>query len=165
MTKEAFIREITPLLMPLRRFLLGLCGGDRMRSEDLSQEALFKAYLAMDSYKAKSGCKFSTWLFKIAYNLFLDEQRRDRYAVADVDDALTVPSSEGADTSFRYEALYKALDQLESTQKAVVLMFYISGCSIKEVAQSLDLPEGTVKSHLSRSRQRLGQMLYDEYGK
>ena len=164
MTREAFIRQITPLLTPLRRFLLGLCGGDRMRSEDLSQETLVKAYLAMDSYEARGGCQFSTWLFKIAYNLFLDDVRHFRYDCADMDEAsgVAIPASEGADGGFRYEALYRALDRLESTQKAVILMFYINGCSVKEVALTLDLPEGTVKSHLSRGRQRLGQMLQDD---
>ena len=73
MTREQFIALISEEQESLRRFLLALCEGDRMEAEDIAQEAMVKAYIAIERFVERA--KFATWLFKIAYNTFLDHQR------------------------------------------------------------------------------------------
>ena len=70
MTREQFIALVSEDQESLRRFLLALCEGDRMEAEDIAQEAMVKAYIAMERFVERA--KFATWLFKIAYNTFLD---------------------------------------------------------------------------------------------
>ena len=72
MTKEQFIEMIALEQESLRRFLRGLCSGDGFRADDLAQEALLKAYLSFERFEGRS--KFSTWLFRIAFNSWYDSQ-------------------------------------------------------------------------------------------
>ena len=74
MTRERFIELVGEVQEPLCRFLLALCLGDRQEAEDIAQDTLVKAYVASASYTERH--KFSSWLFKIAYNTFLDRKRR-----------------------------------------------------------------------------------------
>ena len=66
MTQERFISLVRTEQEPLRRFLLALCGGDAALADDIAQDALVRAYVASGSFLGLS--KFSTWLFRIAYN-------------------------------------------------------------------------------------------------
>jgi len=89
MTKEKFIAIISEEQESLRRFLLALCGGDRMEAEDIAQEAMIKAYIAIDRFVDRA--KFATWLFKIAYNTFLDHQRSGWNRCEELDEAAQIP--------------------------------------------------------------------------
>lgn len=66
MTQERFIAEVRQQQEPLRRFLLALCAGNGALADDIAQDALVRAYVASGSFLGLS--KFSTWLFRIAYN-------------------------------------------------------------------------------------------------
>ena len=68
--KRAFGQLVEKYQSPVRRFLLNLTSGDVELSNDLSQETFIKAYSNITSFKNLSG--FSTWLFRIAYNVFYD---------------------------------------------------------------------------------------------
>lgn len=59
---------------PLRRFLLSLCGGDLQLADDLAQESFIKAYVSFHTFGSRS--RISTWLFRIAYNTFIDWTRK-----------------------------------------------------------------------------------------
>lgn len=75
MTREQFIGLVEEVQGPLRRFLCVLCGGDASRADDLAQEALLKAYLSFEGFEGRS--RFSTWLFRIAYNCFYDWRKAE----------------------------------------------------------------------------------------
>ena len=64
MTREQFIALVSEEQESLRRFLLALCEGDRMEAEDIAQEAMVKAYIAMDRFVERA--KFATWLCRAA---------------------------------------------------------------------------------------------------
>ncbi len=70
MDRDQFIAQVKTQQNALRSFLLALCGGNFADADDIAQESLVKAYLAIDSY-TDSG-KFKSWLFKIAHNTFLN---------------------------------------------------------------------------------------------
>ena len=74
MTRKQFIELIAAEQESLRRFLRGLCGGDGFRADDIAQEALLKAYLSYERFEGRS--RFSTWLFRIAYNCWHDHIRK-----------------------------------------------------------------------------------------
>ena len=76
-----------------------------------------------------------------------------------LEQALDVPSLDATDASFRYEGLYQALERLPGNEKAAIALFYFEDRSIKEIATILDMPQGTVKYHLSMGRNHLKQLI------
>ena len=120
MTKERFIDLVKAEQEPLRRFLLALCGGDSALADDLAQDTLARAYVASGSFLGLS--KFSTWLFRIAYNRYIDYCRKQRPEPSTLDrqEVLNIHASDSSDSSFRYQQLYLALDKLPEKEKAAL---------------------------------------------
>ena len=160
MTRERFIELATAEQEPLRRFLLALCGGDRMEAEDIAQEAFVKAWLASERFDERY--KFRTWLFKIAYHTLLDHAKRPRLErlseVSDISE-LSGISDYTADASFRYEALYRAIDQLPERARAATLLYHIEGYSIKDIATITHSNPVAVRQQLHRGLTRLREIL------
>lgn len=156
MTSGEFLSHVEATQKPLRRFLLALCCGDGSLADDIAQEAYIKAYLACDSLTTPD--KFGAWLFRIAYNSFLGEKRAQRITVG-YDEACEVKSTDGSDDAFRYQELYAALNSLPGKERTSVLLFYLEGYSIKEIAEIQSVSADAVKQHLSRGRIRLRDLL------
>ena len=157
MKREQFIATISSEQESLRRFLLALCGGDRMEAEDIAQEAMIKAYLASDRFEKRH--KFSTWLFKIAYNTFLDHKKSARNRETDLDAAQYLTGGQSADQAFAYQELYEAIGTLALKEKSAILLFYINGYSVKEISKITSSSQIAVKQQLSRGRSKLRQIL------
>jgi RNA polymerase sigma-70 factor (ECF subfamily) len=155
MTEERFIREVREQQEPLRRFLLALCSGDGALADDIAQDALVRAYVASGSFLGLS--KFSTWLFRIAYNCYIDHCRKPKREEVPVDAALSIASGDASDKAFRYQQLYQALDKLPEKEKAAIALFYFEDKNIKEISAILEMPQGTVKYQLSMGRNHLKQ--------
>ena len=143
----------------LRRFLLVLCGGNSQEADDIAQEALVRAYVSSGSFLGLS--KFSTWLFRIAYNCYLDHCRKHRLETipADAPQALELPSTDQTDDNFKYQALYQALSLLPEKERVVIVLYYFEDRSIKEIAAILRMPQGTIKYYLSIGRNHLKAIL------
>ena len=164
MTKEQFIEMITNEQESLRRFLRGLCSGDGFRADDLAQEALLKAYLSFERFEGRS--RFSTWLFRIAFNCWYDfqktagkesewlslEDRPPGESLADV-------AEYEIDRSHEFQQLHHAIGNLSLQEQTVILLFYMEEKSIKEIEIITGMPSGTVRSHLSRGRRHLKEYL------
>lgn len=161
MTREQFIELITVEQESLRRFLRGLCAGDGFMADDIAQEALLKAYLSFEHFEGRS--RFSTWLFKIAYNCFYDHLKHFSKSIEKREDIEVAESikAEGfdADGRFEHQQLYMALRALNHQEQAVILLFYMEDKSIKEIEIITDMPSGTIRSHLSRGRRHLKEYL------
>lgn len=155
MTRERFIELVTAEQEPLRRFLLGLCGGNRMEADDIAQDTLIKAYLASDEYVERY--KFSTWLFKIGYHTFIDYQRRPNRQLSPLDD--TIPGGAPSDAAFAYEDLYRAIDTLPVKTRSAILLFYINGYSVLEISRIMGSTPIAVRKQLSRGREQLRKIL------
>lgn len=158
MKKERFIELVTNEQEHLRRFLLAQCVGDREEAEEIAQTTLIKAYMSFERFHEQ--CKFSTWLFKIAYNTFLDRKKEIRGMHYPPHE--NICSHEETDSAFKYEALYQALEKLPEKERSAVLLFYINGYSVKEIADILGSTEGAIKVRLSRGREELREILEDE---
>lgn len=159
MSPESFINHVRAEQESLRRFLLALCCGDSLEADDIAQDALIRAYVSSGSFLGLS--KFSTWLFKIAYNCYIDHHRKTRPEIISTDtpQALNVPATEETDASFRHQRLYQALERLSEKEKAVIALHYFEDRSIKDIAAILQIPEGTVKYYLSVGRNHLKSLL------
>lgn len=159
MTRERFIDLVRAEQESLRRFLLALCGGDASLADDIAQDALVRAYVASGSFLGLS--KFSTWLFRIAYNCYVDHHRKPRLGTisSDTKQALSVPAAEETDSGFRHQRLYQALDSLPEKEKASIVLHYFEDRSIKEISSILQIPQGTVKYYLSTGRNHLKSIL------
>lgn len=155
MTRERFIDLVRQEQEPLRRFLLGLCSGDAALADDIAQDALVRAYVASGSFLGLS--KFSTWLFRIAYNCYVDHMRKPSRDTVEADspEALSLPSGDASDASFRYQQLYQALERIPEKERAAIVLHYFEDRSIKEISAILQIPSGTVNYHLSSGRNHL----------
>lgn len=159
MSPERFIDLVRAEQESLRRFLLALCGGNAFEADDIAQDALIRAYVASGSFLGLS--RFSTWLFRIAYNCYIDRCRKPRAETVPTDtpQALNVTSGEETDAGFKYQQLYQALDSILEKEKAVIILHYFEDLSIKEIASILEIPSGTVKYLLSTGRAHLKSLL------
>ena len=156
MTREVFIAYVEREQEALRGFLLALCCGKKDDADDLAQDALVKAYLSCAGYQDKG--KFRSWLFKIAYNTFLNHKASLR-CTESIDEARTLVSSTSADNGFEHQDLYLALRTLPPKERSSITLFYLNGYSIKEIATITDTSEDAVKKQLSRGRDRLREQL------
>ena len=156
MTREVFITHVKREQEALRGFLLALCCGNRNDADDLAQDALVKAYLSLAGYQNKG--KFRSWLFKIAYNTFLNHKAGCR-TMDSIDEARTLISGTAADSSFEHQDLYLALRTLPPKERSAITLFYLSGYSIKEIAMITETKEEAVKKQLSRGRDKLKEKL------
>ena len=156
MTREQFIEIINIEQERLRRFLLALCCGNRDEADDIAQNALLKAYLSISKYEG------TTWLYRIAYNLFIDTNRCRRTLQSLETLEKHVDATFDADRDFRYQPLYMALEKLPPKERTAILLFYLKGYSIKEIADIVDVTEDAVKKQLSRGRVKLKNLLKDE---
>jgi RNA polymerase sigma-70 factor (ECF subfamily) len=140
-------------------------------AEDLAQETLIKAYRAIATFDRSR--KFSSWLFKIAHNTAIDHLRRKRPPTvpleSDEEDRadplalLAAPESGSPEARARSrdlaEALEEALLALRPDYREAVLLRFQQGLPYDEIAEILELPLGTVKTHLHRARKQMATAL------
>lgn len=154
---RAFDQLVRKYQSPVRRFFLNLTCGDRELSDDLAQETFLKAYTNIASFKNLSS--FSTWLYRIAYNEFYDYLRSRK----ETDDLDTLQVD--AQYSVRQEDigqkmdLYRALAMLKDIERTCITLFYMEDQSIEKIAGITGCPAGTVKSHLSRAKDKMAAFL------
>ena len=152
MTRDAFIALVEREQEALRGFLLALCCGNKSDADDLAQDSLVKAYLSSAGYQEKG--RFRSWLFKIAYNTFLNHKASCR-TMDTLDEARTLISSQSAESSFEHQSLYLALRTLPPKERSAITLYYLNGYDIKEIATITETSEDAVKKQLSRGRDKL----------
>ena len=154
MTRERFISEVRACQGRLRRFLASLCG-DAALADDLAQEALVRAYVSSDRFIGN----FKAWLFRIAYNCFIDNLRRVPAPSASMDspEVLHVADGSASDAAFRHEELRRAVTRIPEKERTAIVLHYFEDLPVKEIASIMQIPAGTVKYHLSVGRDHLRQ--------
>jgi RNA polymerase sigma-70 factor (ECF subfamily) len=148
---------------------------DREVAEDLAQDTFVKVLNHIDRYRPEF--KFSSWLFKIANNLTIDHLRKRQLDTVSIDGSPHAASAAEAeatslDVQSRGEspldeiearelgtAIEQAIARLRPEYRACIMLRHVEGRSYEEIAATLDLPLGTVKTYIHRARHELREML------
>lgn len=132
---------------------------DRERAEDMAQEAFIRAYRGLGSWRRDAA--FSTWLFALATNVYRDEMRKYTPPSAPFEDDVAAEGSEedAAEEADRRQLVRTALQSLPPKYRDPLLLFYFHEQNVAATAESLRLPEGTIKARLSRGRALLESKL------
>ena len=154
--KRAFDQIVREYQSPVRRFFLNQTLGDEQLSDDLAQETFIKAYLNITKFKGLSG--FSTWLFRIAYNVHYD-YRRSQHLTVDMDSQAVLALHTGRGGEVEKTDIYQALRLLKEEERTCITLQLIDGYPIDQIAKIMGMPSGTVKSHLSRGKEKLADYL------
>lgn len=153
---EAFGAIVRRWQTPLINLAYRFCG-DRSRAEEMAQEAFLRAYRGLDSYRGDAA--FSTWLFALATNLYRNELRRIPQRTVALEDAPEpadpISVSEEHEVRDRNLAVRRAVLALPPKYREAMLLFYFHEMDVPTAAQSLGLPEGTLKARLHRGRELL----------
>jgi RNA polymerase sigma-70 factor, ECF subfamily len=132
---------------------LRLLARSSARADDLAQETFIRAWERAHTFSGRG--KFVSWLMRIAYNAFLEECRGDRVrtrvaAAASAADA--EPIAAGGD---EWPDLERMLAVLSAEERLTLVLCYAHGLSHSEVADVIDMPLGTVKSHVHRAKAKI----------
>ncbi len=133
---------------------------DAEEARDCTQEAFLKAFRSLRTFKP--GAKFSTWIFSIAYHACCDRLgARKRFTDAELPDrADPAPGPAAvAEAQDDAHALRSAIDTLPEKYRAVITLYHLQGRQYEEIARVLELPMGTVKTHLFRAKDLLRKAL------
>lgn len=147
---------------------------NREDARDITQEAFVKAYKKLHTFRLESS--FYTWLYRIAMNLAIDfTRKRKRQASAGFDENIASRDADGGIAEIHHEEsprrllerkqlyaqIMDALEKLPPDQKQVILLRELEGLAYKEIAEVMEIPEGTVMSRLFYARKKLQKLLAD----
>lgn len=148
---------------------------DKEQAEDLSQEAFIKVLNHIDRYNPEF--KLSSWLFKIANNVTIDFLRKKELATVSIDGSRWADSAEDIEASSidlassgetplqaleskeLGKAIETAIGTLRPEYRSCIMLRHVEGRSYEEIAATLDLPLGTVKTYIHRARKQLQDAL------
>lgn len=141
----------------MRGLLRQLVRADVELADDLAQETFIRAYKHIRSFRGEA--KFSTWLYRIAYNVFREDARKRKELVGiDEDQLENEPDTRTVDPALRQD-LMSALANLPLSERTAVVLCCQNGLSHDEASRVLDIPLGTVKTNVLRGREKLKKML------
>lgn len=137
---------------------------DHVAAEDILQECFLRIYAYAD--RIDGSRPLSPWLYRVTVNLsytWSKRHNRVKISVDEIIDRLTSPSKSAPESTVERQeikdTIQEAIDRLPFGQKAVVVLHYLNGLSLAEIAEILDCPVGTVKSRLYHARQNLKEDL------
>ena len=139
---------------------------------DIVSEAFVRVFGALGNFRG--GSAFTTWLYRILTNCYLDHRKRDRNKqTVSLEQSLQTDSGDVqrqivddadgpeaiAEREARESTIQEALKDLPDYQQAMLVMYHVEMLSYEQIAEALDLPLGTVKSRLNRARISLREIL------
>ncbi len=140
--------------------------GSREDAQDCAQETMLRAFKAFGSFRLDAS--FSSWITRIAMNVCIDALRKRRSVVSldamreetnfDLPDAAPTAYAR-LEQKERMRLLREGLDELPEEMRQIIALRDMRGMSYEEIAETLELPLGTVKSRVSRARKKLSGIL------
>ena len=165
--RGAFAEIVRRHQSQVRTVLRRLTRGDTALADDLAQETFILAWRNLRHFRFEA--RFSTWIYRIAFNAWQSEARKKREVLLDSDDderpALEVAApEEGVDVVSRMD-LERAMTALSDGERAAIGACYYADLSHEEAAEMLGVPLGTVKTHILRAKAKLRARLASPEGK
>jgi RNA polymerase sigma-70 factor (ECF subfamily) len=166
--EQAFAQLVRRWEGPIQRLCIRMTG-DAHRGEDLAQETFARVFARRKEWQPSG--RFSTWLWRIALNLCYDElRRRKRRAESPLDEesgegfgAALVAPDPTPDTALvdqeRGQMVRQALMSLSEAYRSVLVMRHYEDLKFREIAEVLEIPEGTVKSRMAEALSQMSRML------
>ena len=142
----------------VRGLLLRLTRGNHAAADDLAQDTFLAAWRGIAAFRGESS--FATWLYRIAYSRFLMQARKRKPEDQANDWHESTPSGESA--VLACVDLERAFAKLSPVECAALTMCFALGLSHSEAADAMDLPLGTLKSHVLRGREKLKTLLGEQ---
>ena len=135
---------------------------DRTVADDLAQDVFLKIHRALPYFRGEA--RLSTWIYRIVANVCTQARTSRRIEVSiDADVRDTRRESGAADGAFAdielRDRLEKAIAQLPDNYRVLIAAHYLKGVQYEALAEALDVPLGTVKTHLFRAKRRLRELL------
>ena len=174
MQRDQFESELGLILDPAYGYAVRLSGGDRDEAEDLLQEATIAAYRGRETFQ--TGTNFKAWFFKVLTNALYRKVGRKKLDTVSIDSEaepymFMQAYERGMDlTSDPAELLFdkidgaevlSALDALPEEFREVSSLYFTAEMSYEEIAETLEIPVGTVRSRLHRGRKLLQTALWE----
>lgn len=160
--RAAFARLVGRHQSMVRSVLRRLAKGDHGLADDLAQETFLLAWRNLRTFRFDA--RFSTWLYRIAFNAWLSETRKRREVLLEEEvasfagpEALHEP-----DPAERMD-LERALGQLGDGERAAIAACYYADLTHEEAAEALGIPLGTVKTHILRAKAKLRVKLGEDF--
>ena len=164
--QEAFEQLVRRYERPLFSFIYKLLG-DRDSAEEMVQEVFLRVYKALPTFHIRPDSKVSSWAFKIAYNLALNEQKRrnrlEKFQKTALRYGEEISRQEIFDTLANQDLkgeLSLALNTLPNNQKAALLLRVNDGFSYKEISEILNMTISSIESLIFRARRNLRERLH-----
>jgi len=152
----AFASLVRRYQSPLRGFLLRLTRGDHALANDLAQEVFIEAYRKLAQYDGRGA--FAGWLYAIAWSRFRMAIRKRRTEALGEEDVPDTAAAAAGGSEARLD-LEKAMAKLAPGERASLTLCFALGMSHEEAAKALNIPLGTLKSHVTRGREKLKTLL------
>jgi RNA polymerase sigma-70 factor (ECF subfamily) len=154
---HAFAELVRNHQSTVRGLLRNLTRTDAALADDLAQETFLRAYKNIRSFRGEA--KFSTWLYRIAYNCFREDARKRKELVGIDETQLEAEADpHTVDPALRQDLMH-ALQLLPLHERSAVLLCCQNGLSHDEASRVLDIPLGTVKTNVLRGREKLKRTL------
>ena len=154
---HAFAELVRNHQSTVRGLLRQLTGSDVALADDLAQETFLRAYKNLRSFRGEA--RFSTWLYRIAYNCFREHARKRRELVGiDEEQLAREHDPQIVDPALRQDLMH-ALSLLPVHERTAIVLCCQNGLSHDEAARVLDIPLGTVKTNVLRGREKLKRTL------
>lgn len=141
---------------PVRAFALRLAGGDPGLADDVAQTAFVLAWRHIKGFRGDG--ELRSWLLKLCYRAFLTDARRAHRSREVIVDEQPEAAGHPTDTSARRDVL-RALAILKEEERAALALCFQEGLTHEEAAKVLEMPLGTLKSHVSRGKEKLKKLL------
>lgn len=142
---------------------LNFFAGNSQAAEDITQQAFLKLYMGLRNFRGDA--MVSTWLYRVTLNLCIDEQKkRRRFSffrdLFESDSDISPDATEDPEARLEVsDEVRKALGELRPIFRVPVILKHVEGMSYSEMAEVMDISEGTVASRLSRGHRMLAEKL------
>lgn len=160
--ERAFSQIVREYQEPIRKFFLVQTGGNEYLSDELSQETFIKVWQNLNSFHQLAS--FSTWLYRVAYNTWIDHLRRTRQYLQNLDfedtleEAETTLQTDAFDhlvSKERQQWVVQSVAQMCDPAKTVLSLFYLQDLSVRNISNIMNISQDNVRAILTRGRRKL----------